>query len=93
MDPSFTSPQWKVAFEKGLAERTKGQNGIKILDNLIELKINANARLYTTKLHKNDQGDYIAILDNKAGHKEIKKINNKRKLEIKECYSAPSKMN
>jgi hypothetical protein len=87
IDPSFTSPQWKDAFDKGLAERAKGQNGIKVLNNLIELKINADARLYTTKLHKNDQGDYIAILDNEARHKEIRRKNNKIKLEIKDCYS------
>ena len=91
MDPSFMNSQWKDAFDKGLAERAKGQNGIKVLDNLIELKINADARLYTTKLHKNDQGDYIAILDNEARHKEIHRKNNKNKLKIKECYSSASK--
>jgi hypothetical protein len=92
MDPSFTSPQWNDAFDKGLAERAKGQNGIKVLGNLIELKINADARLYTTKLHKNDQGDYIAILDNEARHKEIRRKNNKIRLKIKDCYSVASKM-
>lgn len=91
IDPSFPSPQWKDAFDKGLAERAKGQNGIKVLDNLIELKINADARLYTSKLHKNDQGDYIAILGNEARHNEIRRKNNKTKLKIKDCYSVASK--
>lgn len=98
MDPSFTNPQWKDAFDKGLTERANGQNGIKVLQNLIELKINADARLYTTKLHKNDQGDYIAILDNEADHKEIRrknkkpKKNNKTQLKIEDCCSVAPKM-
>jgi hypothetical protein len=88
--PSFTSPQWQEALNKGLAERAKGQNGIKVLSNLIELKINADARLYTTRLYKNDEGHYIAILDKEARHKEIRRKNNKNKFEIQNCYSVPS---
>jgi hypothetical protein len=89
--PSLTNPQWENALDKGLAARAKGQNGIKVLESVIELKINDDARLYTTKLHKNDRGDYIAILDTLGGHKEISRKANKSEFEVRDCGSTSQK--
>jgi len=87
--PSLTNPQWENALDKGLATRAKGQNGIKVLDSVIELKINDGQRLYATTLHKNDQGDYIAILNGECGHKEIKRKANRGRFEVMDCASKP----
>ena len=82
-------PQWKSAFDKGFATHAIGHNGIKFLDSVIELKIRGDARLYTTTLHKNDQGDYIAILNKEGRHKEISRKTNKNGFEIRDCPSKP----
>lgn len=82
--------QWKGAFDKGFATHAIRHNGIKFLDSVIELKIKGNARLYTTTLHKNDLGDYIAILDEKGNHEEIKvKNRSKKTFEVMPCASKP----
>jgi hypothetical protein len=69
--PKLTAPQWENALGKGVAEGAIGHNGIKLLKSVVELKINGGQRLYTTKLYQNDQGDYIAILDQEGNHKEV----------------------
>ncbi len=83
IDPSFTDSQWQIALAKGFTKTAKGTNGIKFLNNsVLELKIKGDTRLYTTEVHKNDQGDYIAIFDRQARHKKMTKIANKNKLKI-----------
>lgn len=92
IDPYFTNPQWKIAFGKGFAKTSKGSNGIKFINNsLFELKINGDARLYTKEFHKNDQGDYLAIFDRQANHKQIKKIVKKNDFKIHtDCFLRPN---
>lgn len=71
----FSDPKWLTALSKGFAKSAIGHNGVKILDNkLLELKINADARLYTKTLHQNDQGDYLAVFDEQADHSEIARL-------------------
>lgn len=72
--------QFQNALEKGFAKTAKGTNGIKLInDVLLEVKINADARLYSTQLHQNDLGEFIVIFDHLARHKEISKIANSTK--------------
>jgi hypothetical protein len=89
IDPAFTDRRWENALDRGFAARAKGQNGIKIFGSVVELKINAGQRLYTTRLYLNDQGDYIAILDQEGNHNEVSKKARKKTFEVKECASAP----
>lgn len=73
----FDQKIWHTALEKGFTTRAKGTNGVKYLDKkILELKINDDARLYTKIVHKNNQGNYLAVFDKEANHKEIKKILN-----------------
>lgn len=92
IDPSFTNPQWQIAFDKGFAKTSKGSNGIKCINNSVfELKINGGERLYTKEFHKNDQGDYLAIFDRQANHKKIEKIIKKNDFKIyTDCFLRPS---
>lgn len=80
IDRSFTNnPQWQIALDKGATKTAKGTNGVKsINDNVLELKINANERLYATGVHKNDVGDYVAIFDRVTNHEGITKLANKK---------------
>ena len=70
----YDNATWQNAAGKGYAKGRYGHNGVKIEKGVLELKANEDARLYTQELHKNDFGDFIAILDNKAGHPEISKL-------------------
>lgn len=66
---------WHNALNRGFVSRSKGSNGVKYLAHkLLELKnCNSNERLYTKAVHKNTQGDYLAIFDHEANHKGIKR--------------------
>lgn len=88
IDPSLDDSQWQKALDKGFAKTAKGHNGVKLINNsLLELKINGDARLYTTEVHKNDQGNFIAIFNDQAGHKKISKMANKSSLKIHaDCF-------
>jgi hypothetical protein len=89
IDPSFADSQWQMALAKGFTKTAKGTNGVKFINNnVLELKINADERLYTTEVHKNDLGDYIAIFDREARHKEMTKIANTNKFKIyTDCFA------
>lgn len=67
--------QFVTALSKGMAKAAVGRNGVKLIDSkLFELKINDDARLYTTAIHENSSGDFLAIFDHEAGHKAIGRI-------------------
>lgn len=88
----FDQKIWHNALEKGFTTRAKGTNGVKYLDKkLLELKINDDARLYTKQLYKNTTGDYLAVFDKEANHKEIKKIlNSTKEIHIDNCLDYPT---
>lgn len=67
--------RWTNALSKGFVKKAVGHNGVKFIEGkLLELKINDDARLYTTAIHQNDSGDFLAIFDHEAGHKTISRI-------------------
>jgi hypothetical protein len=68
------------ALDKGIAKKTKGANGVKILNNLYELKINGDNRLYTNKIFKNPEGNLLIIFDNIGNHESVKNTNQKCEL-------------
>jgi hypothetical protein len=60
---------------------------------LIEVKTNADLRLYTTKILKNIDGKYLVIFDKKGNHETINKVVNLSSLKIIDCdhdYSLPN---
>jgi len=67
---------YRVAFENAITKgfvRTKGSNGIKIIGNLAELKIDADLRLYTKIKYVNDHSASIIIFDKCGNHKKVRK--------------------
>ena len=65
-----------MAFENAITKgfvRTKGSNGIKIIGNLAELKIDADLRLYTKIKYVNDHSASIIIFDKCGNHKKVRK--------------------
>jgi hypothetical protein len=67
--------RWIQALEKGFCKGAVGKNGIKYLDEkLLEIKINDSNRMYTTKVYKNEMGDYLAYFENESNHKGIARI-------------------
>ena len=74
LDPA-TLDQFNQAIDKGIAARSKGQNGIKFLKSILELKIDADLRLYTDIIYKsNHNGEYLIIFNKKADHTKIKQV-------------------
>lgn len=72
------------AITKGIALPKK--NGIKFIANLVELKINADLRLYTKVEYVNSEGKYIIIFDKSGNHEVInREVNNNTKIEV--CYA------
>ena len=89
----FKDKTWERSLEKGLAKGAVGFNGVKLLYSILELKIKGDERLYTSTLYKNSNGDFLAIFDKEARHKEIARIvRDKGEMEIMECsdYSEES---
>ncbi|RTK92654.1 MAG: hypothetical protein EKK61_03360 [Rickettsiales bacterium] len=75
-----TADQFRTALEKGFASRKIGQNGIKLLgNNLIELKIKGDIRLYTNELYKNPNGDVLIKFSKQGTHKDVTR-------EVKKSY-------
>lgn len=71
--------QWQTALDKGFVKAAKGANGVKYPEKkLLELKINGNNRLYTTEVHKNASGEYLAIFDRIGNHEKIEKVISKK---------------
>ncbi|WP_218459836.1 hypothetical protein, partial [Rickettsia sp. TH2014] len=59
------------ALKKGVVYRSEGENGIKLLDDKIELKIDQDTRLYPSKGYRN--GDkHLIIFDNEGNHNAVK---------------------
>ena len=92
----FSLQKWISALDKAVADKSEGQNGIKYLahqktscNNVIELKINGGARLYTTKLHMNDNGDFLAVLNSETNHKGIGRLvrNTKSLSVLDDCHA------
>ena len=77
---SATANQFHIALEKGFISRKIGQNGIKLLgNNLIELKIKGDIRLYTNEMYKNPNGDTLIIFFKQGTHKDVAR-------EVKKSY-------
>ncbi len=75
-----TKKSFQNALEKGVVNRSKGVNGIKFIENkIIELKINADIRLYTDRIYVNEDGQRLIIFENKANHNEISRVAGKCK--------------
>ena len=69
--------QFLKAIGSGIVTRQQGQNGIKFIGSqLVELKINADQRLYTKKIYKNSDGEYLIIFDCLGNHKAVSKAMN-----------------
>lgn len=59
------------ALKKGVVHRSEGENGVKLLDDKIELKIDQDSRLYPSKVYLN--GDkHLIIFDKEGNHNAIK---------------------
>ncbi len=59
--------------KKGIVKNSN-LNGVKILGScFLELKINADARLYASKIYENDNGAVLVIFDKKTDHDGIKR--------------------
>ena len=72
---SVTYDQLTSALEKGFVSRKINNNGIKLLgNNLIELKINGDIRLYTDIIYENPCGDHLIIFSKQGTHKDIARI-------------------
>jgi hypothetical protein len=71
----YNEKSWHDALDRGFAPRSKGSNGVKYLEHkLLELKnCTRDERLYTKTVHKNTQGDYLAIFDHETNHKGIER--------------------
>jgi len=75
--------QFLKAIGSGVVTRQQSQNGIKFIGNqLVELKINADLRLYTKKIYKNSDGEYLIIFDCVGNHKAVSKAATKGSIEI-----------
>lgn len=90
LSKKFDLPKWESALDKGFANGSVGQNGVKILENkLFELKLNGGDRLYTSTIHKNTDGNYLAIFDKKGNHAQVSDAlgNNKHFNVLEDCMS------
>ncbi len=79
-----TFKRFQNALEKGVCFRKHEQNGIKFIKGaVIELKINDDTRLFTTKIYHNQDGKKLIIFDRSGDHKQINRIvQDKSKIEI-----------
>lgn len=75
---------FKTALEKGFAKRAEGVNGVKAFKGVFEIKIDSDARLFTNKFYKNEQGQLLLYFDRSGNHDAVKLFakDNKR-IEIK----------
>ncbi|WP_375330781.1 hypothetical protein [Candidatus Tisiphia endosymbiont of Oplodontha viridula] len=65
--------QFTTALKKDIV-KNPNLNGVKILGScFLELKINADARLYASKIYENDNGAVLVIFDKKTDHDGIKR--------------------
>ncbi len=70
----------QMALKKGFCERRKGANGIKIINHsVIELKVNADMRLYATKMYQKNNKYLIVFNTEKVNHMYIKNLVKERK--------------
>jgi tetratricopeptide (TPR) repeat protein len=61
--------RFKRALGKGITTRDKSQNGVKFLGRKgVEIKINADQRLHTNKIHVNKKGQLLIIFDEIDNH-------------------------
>ncbi len=80
--------QFLSALKKELVSKAYNSIGIKFINGkLIELKINDDQRLYTSKIYKNSEGKYLIIFDNEGNHAKVKKVSKDTKLEAIEVKS------
>lgn len=87
---STLAEQFNQALQKGPVKRSTTQNGIKFLGGIIELKINQDLRLYTNKIYKNPDGQFLIIFDTLGNHQDIKKqLNRNEPLTIIPVERAP----
>ncbi len=68
---------FKNAITKGFVTTDFGSNGIKIIGNVAELKIDANARLYTKIKYVNPYKASLIIFDHYGNHEILSKAINK----------------
>lgn len=75
----------QTALKKGLCRH---QNGIIIHNSLIKLKINGDARIYTTHIYINSDNKCLIVFDKKGNHATINKLLHENKpmeiIELKE---------
>lgn len=71
---------FKTALEKGFTKRAEGVNGVKAFKGVFEIKIDGDARLYTYKVYKNEQGQLLLFFDRYGNHDAVELFarNNKR---------------
>jgi hypothetical protein len=62
---------FKTALEKGFAKRAEGVNGVKAFKGVFEIKIDGDARLYTNKVYKNEQGQLLLFFDRYGNHDAV----------------------
>lgn len=69
------------AINNGFVTRSKGQNGIKIIDGkLIELKINQDIRLIAKNIWSNEQKSQLIVFEERKNHQEVQKILSETKI-------------
>jgi ankyrin repeat protein len=63
------------ALKNGVCHRKKGQNGIKFINkSIVELKFDADIRLYTTCIYENTEGKKLIFFNHIGNHAEIERI-------------------
>jgi tetratricopeptide (TPR) repeat protein len=78
---------FKAALKDGITHQKKADNGIKFLGNkAVELKINADKRLFTNKIHVNEEGKLLIIFDHEGNHKAVENFANPKNTQNKLTY-------
>ncbi|MCC8369007.1 MAG: hypothetical protein LN573_02890 [Rickettsia endosymbiont of Oxypoda opaca] len=64
----------KVLEEKGLIYRKFGENGIKFIKNIFEIKIDSDDRVYTNQVYTNENEELLLNFEDYGNHKVVKQL-------------------
>ena len=73
-DDMTIANKFKEAIAQSRIARSEGQSGIKIFDNIVELKINDSDSRLIAKAYQNIKGGILFVFDEAKNHKEIKRL-------------------